>query len=275
MHGTVSGRLACREPNLQNIPKTRGGDDPREPIRKFFVARPGYKLISCDYINLEAQLLAYETLDPILCDIFEHDLNLHDINTKSMFKIDETDIRWKVARRAAKIFFFGGISYGGGDYEIFESVSLEAPELYLTFAEFKAAKDNWMADHPAYVAWKNATIEEVMKTREVRTEFGRFRVFLGNDRDIGKQALDFKIQSPGASLVNRAMVRVDTRYEERKMQSCFVCQVHDQLVVEAPDNEVEEAAAILKEEMEKPFLFKGVMRKVPVDLTIGSDLGEV
>lgn len=274
--GTVSGRLACRSPNLQNVPKARDDrDDPAAMIRDFFIAAPGHVLISCDYVNLEAQLLAYETLDPILCEVFEKGLNLHDLNTKAMFHIDENSPRWKSARRAAKIFFFGGISYGGGDYTIYQKVYLEAPELELTFAEFKKAKDSWMAEHPEYVKWKLQLTRQVLSTRMVRTEFGRLRQFLGNDKEIVKEALDFKIQSAGASLVNRAMARIYRRLKEERYRARFVLQIHDQLVIEAPVEEAEKVQAIMVEEMEKPFMFKGYLRKVPVESCIGTSFGQV
>lgn len=274
--GTVSGRLACRSPNLQNIPKARDDkDDPAAMIREFFVAAPGHVLISCDYVNLEAQLLAYETLDPVLCEVFEKGLNLHDLNTKAMFHIDETSPKWKSARRAAKIFFFGGISYGGGDYTIYQKVYLEAPELGLTFAEFKKAKDSWMAEHPAYTKWKIDLTRQVLSTRTVRTEFGRLRQFLGNDKEIVKEALDFKIQSAGASLVNRAMIRIYRRLREGGYKARFVLQIHDQLVIEAPQEEAEAVQKIMVEELEKPFMFKGFERRVPVESSIGLSFGQV
>lgn len=276
LHGTVSGRLSARDPNVQNVPKARDNpDDPAARVREFFVARPGWKMVSCDYVNLEAQLLAYETLDPQLCAVFEKGLNLHDLNTKSMFKIDETSPRWKSARRAAKIFFFGGISYGGGDRTIFEKVWLEAPELNLTFGEFKAAKDSWMADHPSYVQWKAQIAADVMVKRELRTEFGRYRQFLSNDLDIVKEALDFKIQSSGASLVNRAMIRIQRERDRRKLKARFIMQIHDQLVMECPDEEVDTVRDLMVAEMQKPFTYKDKQRSIPVEASVGATFGDL
>lgn len=276
MHGTVSGRVASREPNLMNIPT--GKDDPTDPatqIRNFFVARPGWHLVSCDYVNLEAQLLAYETQDPGLVKVFTQKLNLHDLNTKSMFKIDATHPLWDSARAAAKVFFFGGISYGGGDRSIFEKVWLKAPKLQLTFADFVKLKDNWMADHPAYVKWKEQLIAQVLKDRELRTEFGRFRQFLSNDADIGREALDFKIQSSGASLVNRAMVRIAKERDRLGLSALFVLQVHDQLVMECPPEELDTVKALIVTEMERPFMYKETERRIPVEVSVGRTFGDV
>jgi len=273
MHGTVSGRLSCQNPNLQQIPKAKDESLGSE-VRNFFVAKPGYKLISADYVNLEAQLLAFETKDPILCSVFEQGLNLHDINTRSMFHIEPDDPRWKMARKAAKVFFFGGISYGGGDQTVYRKVYLEAPELGLTFADFKKAKDSWMAEHPAYVSWKLDIIRTVATSRELRTEFGRLRQFFGNIEDIGKEGLDFKIQSAGASLVNRASARIYRRLKSLGLQARFVLQIHDQLVFEVPDHEVETVQSIVIEEMERNFIYKGVTRSIPVDCQVVQRFGE-
>lgn len=275
--GTVSGRLSCRAPNLMNLVKSRDDEnsDLQSEIRRMFVAADGCKLISCDYVNLEAQLLAFETDDQELIEVFEKGLNLHDLNTKSMFHITPEDSRWKPARRAAKIFFFGGISYGGGDKTIFEKVCLEAPELHLTFAEFKQLKDNWMNDHEAYRRWRDRIAEQVQKTRTLRTEFGRMRQFLSNDASIVREALDFMIQSAGASLVNRAMIRTYQRIHAEGLRAKFVLQIHDQLVLEAPDDEVERAGSILKSEMERPFRYHGVERVIPAELAVGTSLADV
>jgi uracil-DNA glycosylase family 4 len=276
MHGTVSGRLACREPNLMNLVKEK--DDPNDPgvmIRNFFVAPEGYKFISCDYVNLEAQLLAFETLDPILLEVFEKGLNLHDINTRSMFRIEPDHGFWKSARAAAKIFFFGGISYLGGDRGVYEKVYLKAPELKLTFANFCEKKNNWMSDHPAYSKWKDGIVEEVRTKRELRTEFGRYRAFMSNDSSIHREGVDFKIQSSGASLVNRAMVRIYHRKNVASPRSKFAFQIHDQLIMMVPDEDVTKMSLIMKSEMERKFQYKGITRSIPVELEVGQRFGEV
>lgn len=266
----------CREPNLMNVPKPT--DDPNDfgtRVRGFFTAKPGHKMISCDYVNLEAQLLAFETEDPILCEVFERGLNLHDINTRSMFKISKEDPKWKPARKAAKVFFFGGIAYGGGDLTIYKKVYNEAPDLQLTFADFKKAKDSWMREHPHYVQWKERVLQEVMTKRQLRTEFGRLRQFLGNDKDIGKEALDYKIQSAGASLVNRAMARIYAERNRLGLKARFILQVHDQLVMECPLDEVEVVKSLMVREMEKPFQFKGKTRHIPVECSEGDDFASI
>ena len=273
-HGTASGRLASTSPNLQNTPAPDPDhpDSVCDPIRSFFVARPGHKLLSADYVNLEAQLLAYSTLDPELVSVFEHGKNLHDVNTAALFNVTEDSPEWHPCRRAAKIDFFGNKCYGGSDYAIYQKIMLEVPELRMTLAEYRAANARWFASHPAYAKWATNVRETVKATRKAYTPFGRARFFFHNDRDIEKEALNHMIQSSGASLVNRAMVRIQCEIDQRGLKTRFVAQVHDELILEAPEDEVEVASKILVDEMGRPFSFLGYERKIPVQLAIGDDM---
>jgi len=274
--GTATGRLSCSSPNLMNLPKRKDDDeDPANAVREFFVSRPGWKFVSCDYMNLEVYILAYETLDPDLLAVTSQGLNIHDINTRALFDITPADAKWKLFRAAAKIFQFGRLQYGGSDYGVYRKVMLKVPDMHLTGREFAQASARWMALHPAYVQWKNALEEEVKATRRIKTAFGRLRLFLGNEEGIIREALSEKIQSSGASLVNRAMRRI---YDERNnlgLRARFVCQVHDQLIMEAPDEEVDQVKAIMVSQMEKPFEYKGFQRIVKVDPSVGSSFGEL
>lgn len=273
-HGTASGRLASTSPNLQNTPAPDPDhpDSVCDPIRSFFVARPGHKLLSADYVNLEAQLLAYSTLDPELVSVFEHGKNLHDVNTAALFNVTEDSPEWHPCRRAAKIDFFGNKCYGGSDYAIYQKIMLEVPELRMTLAEYRAANARWFSSHPAYAKWATNVRETVKATRKAYTPFGRARFFFHNDRDIEKEALNHMIQSSGASLVNRAMIRIQHEIDQRGLKTRFVAQVHDELILEAPEDEVEVASKILVDEMGRPFSFLGYERKIPVQLAIGDDM---
>lgn len=280
-HGTVSGRLSCSKPNLQNLPKVDDDESPTiatkygNEIRDFFRSAEGHVLISADYVNLEAALLAYETLEPDLLAVFSQGLNLHDINTRSLFRIDKDHPLWGEGRKASKVFFFGGISYGGGPRKVFENITIKAPKLRLTYSTFVQAQNNWFEDHRLYVAWKENLKNEIETTRYITTELGRGRVFVGNNKDILKQALDYKIQSPGASLINRAMVRIQERLEAEQLDAFFVLQIHDELILEASEKDAERAAIIQREEMERPFMFKGFERRIPVEQVIGKTLAEL
>lgn len=273
-YGTSTGRLSCSGPNLMQLPKrTDDEDNPANEVREFFRARPGWKFISCDYVNLEVYILAFETLDPDLLAVTEQGLNIHDLNTRSLFGIDESHPHWKTYRKAAKVFQFGRLQYGGGDRGVYQKVLIQAPEAELSFRQFAAASAKWMQEHPRYVEWYQQLETEVRANRSTRTGFGRQRIFLGHDSGLVREALSTKIQSAGASLMNRAMRRI---YEERNklgLRARFVLQVHDQLVMEAPDAEVEIVQALMVAEMERPFVFQGFERWIAVDATVGETLG--
>ena len=275
-HGTASGRLSCVAPNLQNAPKPHEDpNDIRNAIRGFFVARPGWKFISADYVNLEAQLLAYSTLDPELVDVFTHGHNLHDVNTRALFGVEKSSPEWDSCRKAAKIDFFANKCYGGSDYRIYQKIMLEVPDLRMTFSEYSAANKRWFATHPRYTEWAARVRNEARQRRQVRTPLGRLRCFLDNDRDIEREALNHMIQSSGASLVNRAMIRIERRLRAASMRTRFVSQVHDELILEAPDDEVATARDMLVEEMSREFDFMGYKRSIPVEAAIGPDLGQI
>lgn len=277
-HGTATGRLSCSAPNLMNLPNSKHAesDDPfTEIIRNLFRAKPGYSLISCDFVNLEVYILAFETLDPELLKVVNEHANIHDLNTKALFGIDETNPNWKQMRSAAKIYQFGRLQYGGGDPGVFRKVMLACPKITMTLREFAEASARWMSLHPAYVEWYNAIHDEVTQKRRIKTAFGRLRVFLGNDEGLTREALSTKIQSAGASIVNRSMSRIYKEKTARNLDARFVLQIHDQLVMEVRDDQVEEAKEIMVRQMETPFMFKGFERIINVDPTVGKTLGEL
>ncbi len=268
IHGTATRRLSSSEPNLQNIPKKA------VEVRKCFVAPKGSVLISGDYSNLEVRVLAYVSGDAALRKVVESGANVHDENTRVLFGIDEKHPQWGLARRAAKIFMFGGISYGGGDREVYEKVVLEAPELNLTFARYVEAKARWMDAHPGYQLWAAKIREEVVRTRQLKDPFGRVRIFMGREADIQKEGLNFPIQAGASGIINQAMVRIADRVEE--MKSLLVLQVHDQLLFEVPLEELDSMKLLVKEEMERPIEFNHCGRiSFPIDLQVGPSWGDL
>lgn len=261
-----------QKPNLQNQPKSKSSE-----IRRLFVAEDGHSILAADYSNLEVKVMAYETRDTILIDIVDGGKNMHDVNTRTLFHLEPSDDMWGPARRAAKIFMFGSLAYGGGDNEIYEKVILDVPELKLTFREFVEAKKRYMDSHPEYVTWKENLTTRVQKMRQVSNAFGRVRTFYGNSRDIVKEALNFPIQSAAASIINRATIRIHSRLRQGNYLTRLQAQIHDELRFEVPNDELESVAAIVKEEMERPVDFHGIERRFQVEMEVGpnwSDLEE-
>jgi DNA polymerase-1 len=270
IHGTSTGRLASHSPNLQNQPKEDLS------IRRCFVAEEGCVFVSADYENLEVRVLAYESEDESLIRAFENKANIHDENTKVLFPdIAQDSPQWKHARSVAKVFMFGGISYGGGNNEIYERMILKAPELHLTFAQFKAAKQRFMDAHPAYKRWAECMQRTALETHKSVNHFGRIRLLLGEERDILKEALNNPIQSTAASIINRAMVRVVHRFDEENLKTKLLLQIHDELLFEVPVEEEQRLRTILKEEMEwkVPYGTRNIV--FPIEIKTGPDWGSL
>jgi len=267
IHGTATGRLASRAPNLQNIPKKEVA------AREVFVPAPGYIFLSADYTNLEVWILAFESQDELLLKQLYEGINIHDENTKILFNLKPSDPLWKVGRRAAKIFQFGGIQYGGGDREIYEKVILDAPELSLTFADFCDAHHKWNKAHPGYATWKQRLQKAVLDPsspsyRKATTATGRVRTLMGSEKDLIKEVLNTPIQGGAASVVNRAMIRIHNRLQALK--SRIVLQIHDEFLVEAWVPELGEVSNIVREEMERPLDWRGKMVSFPTDQKTGT-----
>jgi DNA polymerase I-like protein with 3'-5' exonuclease and polymerase domains len=269
IHGTSTGRLASRDPNLQNIPKKR--PEARGP----FVAADGSVLVSADYSNLEVRVLAYETGDKALIRAIESGTNIHDENTRTLFNLKPSSPQWEIARRAAKIFMFGGISYGGGDMEIHSKISMEVPELALTVADYKKARENWMESHKGYREWADKIRVEVHKTHQARVFSGRVRTLHGSGTSIEKEALNTPIQGGAASIINRAVVRIHNERNKANLKSRLISQVHDQLIYEVPLSEQTQMTKLIKTEMERPVDYRGQLVSFPVDISIGTSWGDL
>ena len=276
MSGTATGRLAVSRPNLAQIPTHGEGKE----VRRFFIAPPDHLIIDADFSNLEVALLGYESGDDIIMGIYEQERNIHDENAQLLFGIkpcvegEEGYPMWKQAREAAKVFQFGGLSYGGGDRQIHKMILTKAPKLRLTFSAYVAAKEQWMASHPRYVEWRDATIEEVTRTRKLKNAFGRQRIFLGHPRDIRKEGMNFMIQSAGASVTNRTMIRLQKRIDAEKLGTRIIMQVYDEIVLEAPRSESDYALKMLLEEMTRPFQMRGRTVNLRAEGGVGTTYGD-
>jgi DNA polymerase-1 len=277
MHGTATGRLSCKQPNLAQLPARGDGKE----VRQFFIAPEGSKIVDADYENAEVALLGYEAQDDVIIDIYEQKRNIHTENAQFLFGLTPVKDEhaagyemWKQARDAAKIFQFGGLSYGGQPRTIHRQMVMKAPKLNLTFAQVDAGMQSWMAAHPAYATWRAAITQEVLTQRKLTNAFGRRRVFLGHPRDIVKEGMNFMIQSAGACLINRAMIRLYDRFEAAHMKTRIIMQIYDEIVLEAPDAEVEDASRFLVEEMTRPFEMHGRKCVLRAEAGVGQTYGD-
>jgi DNA polymerase I-like protein with 3'-5' exonuclease and polymerase domains len=265
IHGTSTGRLASRDPNLQNIPKKFKG------IRKCMVAQKGYKIVSADYSNLEVRILAEVTNDDVLRAEVER--NVHDENTKILFGLTPDDPMWGPARRAAKIFFFGTIAYGGGPRKVYEEIVTEVPELRLTYSQYSSARDNWFAAHPIYTSWRKDIERDT--SRLTRTFGGRVRQLHGGAKDIFKEKLNTPVQGGAAHIINRSMIQMEEILEREFPDAKIILQIHDQLVYEVPKKDIPDFVPKLKSVMEAPVKISKEPVSFPVDVEIGDNLEEL
>lgn len=255
--------------SLQTIPKKN------LEVRKCFVPEDGYLFLSRDYSNLEVRILAYETKDEELIRFLENGGNIHDENTRILFSVEPGDKDWPLARRAAKIFQFGRIQYGGSQREVYEQVCLEAPDLKLTFRNFQKAEENYRKKHLPYRLWYDGIKESIGRTRSTRTFYGRCRTLLGSDRDIFKQAINTPIQGGAADVINLASVRIYWKLRGGGFRSRLILQVHDELLFEVWEPELQEVLSLTKEEMERPLDYNGRMVIFPTEAKIGPSWGEL
>lgn len=226
------------------------------------------------YTNAEVALLGYEAEDNVIIDIYESGRNIHEENARILFGLKPDEPVLKEQKDPAKVFQFGGLSYGGGDREIYRKMLMKNPRLPMTFEKFVEAKTNWMNAHPKYVMWRDRVVAEVTEKRKLYNAFGRMRIFLGHPRDIIKEGMNFMIQSAGACLVNRTMVRLYDRFKNANMETKFIMQVYDEIVLEAPDDEVETAKAWLVEEMQRPFQMHGRTCMIRAEAGVGQTYGD-
>lgn len=240
-----TGRLASNNPNLQNIPiRTEEG----RKIRECFVARPGYKLIASDYSQVELRLLACVADVRGLKQAFAAGVDIHAATASKVFGVPYEQVDANLRRHAKAINF--GIVYGISQYGLAKQIDVR-PE------EAKSYIDAYFAQMPEIKGFMEKTIAFARKHGYVLTPFGRKCSILGiNDKNkriaanAERAAINAPIQGGAADIIKLAMVRMPQRLKEAGLETRMLLQVHDELVFEAPEHEVEKAAAIIKDTME-------------------------
>jgi len=268
--GTTTGRPAFSKPNLGTLPKKRD-----KSLRDAFVPEPGFEFVSADYKNAEFIALAYVTKDPMLIEVVEKNLNIHDINTKAVFGITPDDPDWDQKRAVMKTYQFGCIQYGGSDREIFEKILIECPDIKMTLSDFTAINTAYFKAHPIQRAWIDEQQRIALTERKTSTPMGFVRTLYGSDADIKKQAINTPIQGLIAHVINRAMIRIEDAMEKWGCKSQMILQIYDQLLFEAWPDEKTDLIKLIKTEMEKPVDIYGQMVSFPVDISCGFSFGEL
>lgn len=244
----ATGRLASVNPNLQNIPiRTLRG----QQIRGAFVAGEGKKIISADYSQIELRLIAEISNEENMIQAFQNGEDIHASTASKLFDIPLEEVS-KVQRSQAKTVNFG-IIYGQGAFALAEQTGLSRTE----------AKHMIEAYFETYPRLKKYMAEQVEKARNV----GYVETILNRKRhlkDINsanfvvkahaeRNAVNAPIQGSAADVIKLAMIKIDRKLSELNLETKMLLQVHDELLFEAPEDEVETAMALIKEEMESAF----------------------
>lgn len=262
IHGTRTGRLSSRNPNGQNL---------TSEVKKLFTSEDGWYFIQGDYSNLELRVLAYVAEDDVLMDAFDAGLNIHDINCKLLFEIDESHPLWKAARKAAKIYIFGR-NYGGSLNGVYEQVLKEVPQLNLTLAQFQKIDDKYRKAHPRYAEWYDSVVREVTQKRVLTTVFGRKRIFLGTESEIIREGLNTQIQSPAADITNGSLIQM-SKLTGRNFH--LLGTIHDSILVSTPKANLKKAVSAMRLCMEREVRIGKHKVKFPVDFEYGECWGEL
>ena len=271
--GAGTGRMASKNPNLQNIPiKSELG----RAIRHAFIASPGMELVTFDYSQIELRVAAFLSKDPTLTDIFKAGRDVHAEVAARVFGVKTEDVNYEQRRRAKVINF--GIIYGMGVNALRESLGT-------TRAEAQEFYDQYFAAFPRLAAYLNEIKADATRTGYTQTHFGRIRYFEGLKSPIPyikaaaeRAAVNAPFQGTAADLLKLAMVEIGAWVDKEKLGDDvhMLLQVHDELVFEIKKSEVESAAKQIKKIMEGvlsekesggiPFLAEG---------KVGKDWGEM
>jgi DNA polymerase-1 len=241
----ASGRLASSDPNLQNIPiRTEEG----RAIRGAFVPEPGWMLLDADYSQIELRVVAALAQDPVLLDAFEAGEDIHRRTASEVFNVPMDQVT-SDQRSASKAVNFG-LLYGQGAFALAANIGVSQKEA-------KAFIQRYFERMPRVAAWIEGAKEKALAEGLVRTHWGRIRRIPELESPNKqfqaqglREAVNTIVQGTAADLMRRAMVRLHRSLQVSGLQARLLLQVHDELLMEAPPQEVEPAAALLKEAME-------------------------
>ncbi len=242
---TATGRLSSTEPNLQNIPirKELGAQ-----IRRMFVASPGMTLVDADYSQIELRLLAHISDDKTMQEAFLSGEDFHAVTASKVFGVPLEQVTPILRSRAKAVNF--GIVYGISAFSLAQDIGVYPNEA-------KAYMEAYLERYHGVRDYMKAVVEKAKEDGYVTTLYGRRRDLPElknsnfNMRQFGERvALNMPIQGTAADIIKIAMVNVHRRLREEKLKAKLILQVHDELIVECPEEEAETVSRLLKREME-------------------------
>ena len=242
---TRTGRISSTEPNLQNIPVRT---DVGRELRKFFVAKEGCVLVDADYSQIELRVLAHVANDSGMIEAFKENDDIHRNTAAQVFHMPREMVTPLMRSRAKAVNF--GIIYGIGAFSLAKNIGVtrkEAEEYIKTYLDHFSGVRNYMTN----------VVEHAKETGYVETLFGRRRYLPElsssnfNLRSFGERvAMNAPIQGTAADIIKIAMIHVNEELKKRNLKSRMILQVHDELLIEADETELEEVQQILQDKME-------------------------
>ncbi len=260
---TATGRISSTEPNLQNIPVRM---ELGRLIRKAFVPEPGYVFVDADYSQIELRVLAHMSGDENLIEAYREAQDIHRLTASQVFHVPFDEVT-SLQRRNAKAVNFG-IVYGISSFGLSQDLSISRSEA----AEYI---EKYFQTYPKIKEFLDRMVREAKEKGYSETLFGRRRpipeLFAGNfmQRSFGERvAMNAPIQGTAADIIKIAMNRVCSRLREEHLESRLVLQVHDELLIEAKEEEKEQVSVILREEMTRAA---DLSVELEVDMHTGSN----
>lgn len=264
---TSTGRLASSNPNLQNIPIK---EEEGKAIRRGFIAEKGYKLVSLDYSQIELRILAHYSKDEKLIKAFLNDEDIHTNTAINLFNLPKEKITPEM-RSKAKIVNFS-IIYGATPYGLSISLGIEpseAKEYINKFLEtYKGVKD--YIDSMIAFAEKNGYVETILGRRRYIPD-----IFSDNKKvkeAAQRIAINTPIQGTSADIIKIAMIQIYKEIKNQNLKTKMILQVHDELIFEAPEEEIEQIIQIAKEKMESSISLSVPLK---VDIGIGKNWADI
>lgn len=253
---TATGRISSTEPNLQNIPIRSALS---AEIRNVFIpSKPENYIVSADYSQIELRVLAHISGDAHMCDAFLHDEDIHTRTAAEVFDVPPSEVTAEMRSSAKAVNF--GIVYGISDFGLARNLGIP---------RYKAAEyiKKYLEEFDGVRTYMHTIVEQAKQDGYVRTLWGRIRYIDElsssnyNTRSFGERAaLNTPIQGTAADIIKYAMIEVPRRFREKNLQSKLILQVHDELIVDAEPEELEQVKKILVDTMQNACKMKVTLK---------------
>lgn len=248
--GTSTGRFSSSNPNLQNIPiRTEIGRE----VRRAFIAPDGYQLLAVDYSQIELRVMAHISQDKTLMAAFAEGQDIHRATAAAVFDINPDDVTYEQRSFAKRVNF--GLMYGMGSYRL-------ARESELTLAEANQFIDTYFKRIPGVKEYIDTTERQAIEQGYVETLLGRKRYFrhLQDGKTSGNRvagelraAINMPIQGTAADILKIAMIQLHEKLKQSDLRAKMILQVHDELVLEVPEDEIEATTKLVVETMQNAY----------------------